>query len=40
MWLFGQKKKELDHEKTYLRVEFMTAEQKGKKRQIIKKLQK
>jgi hypothetical protein len=40
MWLFRPSKKVLDPEHTYLRVEFLTPEEKGVKRDIVKKLEK
>lgn len=40
MWLFKGQKKELDPEKTYLRVEFMTPEEKTFKQQALKLLHK
>lgn len=38
MWLFKPAKKQLDPERTYLRVEFLTPEEKGAKQQILKQL--
>lgn len=40
MWGWFRAKKELDLEKTYLRVEFLTAKQKSEKQEIIKNLEK
>lgn len=40
MWWFKPTKKELDPERTYLRVEFLTAQEKSIKRDVIKQLEK
>ena len=40
MWLFKQTKKELDSEQTYLRIEFLTPEEKTAKMTALKQLNK
>ena len=40
MWFFKGQKKELDPERTYLRIEFLTPEEKTNKQLALKHLQK
>lgn len=38
MWLFKPQKKELDLQKTYLKIEFLTAQEKTQKQELLKTL--